>query len=462
MGYATIVGGGEDGRYIIQTDSGESLRARILAAVATNISRLEIRLSTAQTRVNDADAVEAFYVAQFNAAADAYIAQHNAAGQPPNSNALKFARKLMLDARVGHAPLRMALDAVKFDLAQARKLAASMNTVQTTATKAAWCVDFTETGVAGAVVATVDIPGDTSLQLIAPGCRPWALTDGQFMSRDLCSPEQAYFAAAVFPGWQKYLPTYRWGTITGINYVTDTASVALFDQVSTAQRLGVNQSSTLVNVPVDYMDVGASVMRVDDRVVVQFQGQDWDSPKVIGFVDNPRPPGYWDVTWFIVVTDALSPTGRTDTWALLARAGSDYEEPAIYNAAASGSLVAEYRKPPGTTWLPTDRDVSGSGLVEYLMPGESSGFGEALFAIATNLVGGQDIQCYVPRSIGVSVGGILETRLRIGSELVYQSAHAVNPTGRARISLTGRRRNDIAADFPGSLQMDPLDFELAP
>jgi len=462
MGYATIVGGGEDGRYIIQTDSGESLRARILAAVATNIARLEVRLATAQARVSEAEAIEDFYVAQFNAAADAYIAQNNAAGTPPNSDPLKFARKLMLDTRVRHAPLRMALDAIKFDLAQARKLAASMNTVQTTTTKAAWCVDFTETGEAGAVVATVDIPGDTSLQLIAPGCRSWASTDGQFLSRELCSPAQAYFSAAVFPGWQKYRPTYRWGTITGINYSNDTASVALFDQTSSAQRLGVNQSSTLVDVPVDYMGVGASVMRVDDRVVVQFQGQDWGSPTVIGFVDNPRPPGYWDVIFFVVVTDALSPTGRTDTWGLLAREGSDYEEPAIYNAAAAGTLVAEYRKPPGSTWLPTDRYTNGSGLVEYLMPGESSGFAEAFFSISTSLFSGQDIQCYVPRSVGVSVGGILETRLRIGSELVYQHAHAVNPTGRARISLTGRRRNDIAADFPGSLLMDPLDFELAP
>jgi predicted transglutaminase-like cysteine proteinase len=46
----------------------------------------------------------------------------------------------------------------------------------------------------------------------------------------------------------------------------------------------------LTNVPVDYMDSGATVFKAGDHVVVQFQGQSWGLPKVVGFESNPKPP----------------------------------------------------------------------------------------------------------------------------------------------------------------------------
>jgi len=54
-------------------------------------------------------------------------------------------------------------------------------------------------------------------------------------------------------------------------------------------------SSFVVPVPgmvVSYMGCNELAFSVGDHVVVQFEGQSWDTPKVIGFVDNPKPCGF--------------------------------------------------------------------------------------------------------------------------------------------------------------------------
>jgi hypothetical protein len=289
MGYATIVSGGEDGRYVIQVDTGEALRQQLLEQVTLEINRLELDVLQAQVKVDEADADDAFNVAQFNALADSMAGDANSPAFNASNIALKGARKIITDGRLRNYPFRVALDAAKFRLAQARKLAASLNTVQTLITKNAWCTDLTVDASPGDVVATMDIPGDTNLQLIAPGARGWTPQDGQIFERALLSPAQVYLFAAIFPGWQKFLPTYRWGTISAINFDNDTATVDLFAQTSTAQRLGVNQSSSLVDVPIVYMTCNSAAFDIGDRVVVQFVGQDWNNPRIVGFLDNPKP-----------------------------------------------------------------------------------------------------------------------------------------------------------------------------
>lgn len=49
----------------------------------------------------------------------------------------------------------------------------------------------------------------------------------------------------------------------------------------------------LKDVDIEYMDgVNSDVFAINDMVVVQFVGQDWTKPKVIGFETNPRGPQY--------------------------------------------------------------------------------------------------------------------------------------------------------------------------
>lgn len=52
-------------------------------------------------------------------------------------------------------------------------------------------------------------------------------------------------------------------------------------------------STRLEAVPIEYMGTGAVVFEDGDRVVVEFEGQSWESPKVVGFESNPRPPTYF-------------------------------------------------------------------------------------------------------------------------------------------------------------------------
>lgn len=115
--------------------------------------------------------------------------------------------------------------------------------------------------------------------------------DGELRARELLSPEQAYFNAAMLPGWQKFKPTYRWGTITYKNESLNLVNVALATATSSAQtspRLNINQSPELNGVPVAYMDCNSEAFDVGDRCVVQFEAQDWERPVVIGFLDNPK------------------------------------------------------------------------------------------------------------------------------------------------------------------------------
>lgn len=284
MGFATITAIVGDGRYSIEIDAGATLRTSLLAAATANVVRLESRLTTAEARVIAAEAAEAAAQADLDALVGSYIADP-VAGRDPLFAMIGFITTL----QIRHAPIRLARDAAKFELSEARRLFVRVDTVQDTITRDAWCVDYTTDTAPGTQVATIDIPGDSNLVLIAPGCRAPNNGDGFLTARGLLAPHQAYFLAAILPGWQKWLPTYRWGTITAIDLEANTVDVDLFAQTSSAQRLGVNQAASLAGVQVEYMDCNSRVFEVDDRVVVQFVGQDWSDPRVIGFLDNPRP-----------------------------------------------------------------------------------------------------------------------------------------------------------------------------
>jgi hypothetical protein len=293
MGIATIVSGGEDGRYTISMDYGAATKAALLAASNALLVQIELRQFTAAARLVTAEEMEAEQVARVKVEMDRLIAA-SLAPQAPGGNgidtrAVTFEMLQLAKLRQSNEPLRMQIAALKFSRAQTLARVVYWNDVTTTDTRQAWCTTLTEDAAPGALVGTVDIPGDTNLMLIAPECRAPTNDDGFFRARAVLSPEQAFFNAAIFPGWQKWKPTYRWGTITAMDEAAETVTVELATTTSSAQTLNVNQATILTDVEVEYMSCGASVFEVGDRVVVQFVGQDWDSPMVIGFVDNPRP-----------------------------------------------------------------------------------------------------------------------------------------------------------------------------
>lgn len=178
------------------------------------------------------------------------------------------------------------LQALKLQRAELERTKANLSNVETSETRQAWCADLTED--AAGEVATIEVPGEPGTVLVAPGGRAPSAGDGALVARELMTPEQAFFNAAILPGWQKWMPTFRTGTITAINSDSDSADVSLDAATSSAQGLGVNQTSSLSGVPVDYMECNAAAFEVGDPCVVRFDGQSWDSPRVIGFPYYPK------------------------------------------------------------------------------------------------------------------------------------------------------------------------------
>lgn len=154
-----------------------------------------------------------------------------------------------------------------------------------------WCADYSQ-GLTGDV-GTIEIPGERVSVNIQPGYDGNAeydqTRDGQMQPAISSVPAQIWWNWAMLPGWQKWKPTYRYGTITSIDYENDKCDVILDSAYSSAQDLEINQTGTLEDVDIEYMECNSSAFQVSDEVVVKFEDQDWTKPKVIGFKDNPKP-----------------------------------------------------------------------------------------------------------------------------------------------------------------------------
>lgn len=159
---------------------------------------------------------------------------------------------------------------------------------QAQAEQIAWCADYTE-GLTGEV-ATIEVNGDDNQTIIRPGydgnTTYNANRDGILQPTKLMTPAQAFSNYARMPGWQKWKPTYRIGTILAI--AEDTCSVQLDEALSTRQAININQEEALENIEIDYMHCNGVVFQIGDRVVVEFSGMDWSNKKVIGFESNPK------------------------------------------------------------------------------------------------------------------------------------------------------------------------------
>lgn len=160
-------------------------------------------------------------------------------------------------------------------------------------TQEAWCADLTEDLAADTEVGTIEINGEADTIIIHPGYDGAAVydqdRDGQLQPPELSTAAQAFYNYAMLPGWQKWKPTYRVGTITALD--GDTCTVALDAALSNAQSLDINQAETLTDVPIEYMTCDGAAFEEGDRVVVKFEEGDWEQPKVIGFESEPQPCG---------------------------------------------------------------------------------------------------------------------------------------------------------------------------
>jgi uncharacterized protein YkwD len=203
----------------------------------------------------------------------------------------------LADAQVQLVESAMERDKIKLEQATllARELEASqrlqaLRSVPEDPVQQAWCADRTTT--LTGTVATAEIPDEGSKRVIVlPGHNGNTYSPpehGQLTHREGMSGPQAYLLAAILPGWQKWMPIHRVGTLTAIDYATNTGTVALDTETSSAQDLPVNHSERMENVPIQYMTCNARAFTPNDRVLVEFVGQRINAPRVIGFESHPK------------------------------------------------------------------------------------------------------------------------------------------------------------------------------
>lgn len=163
------------------------------------------------------------------------------------------------------------------------------NNTPTATNMTMWCADYSE-GLTGEV-GTIEVNGTLDAPPIIYPYQVEELAyssarDNQIQPIISSGAPAVYFNRALLPGWQKWLPTYRVGTITSKS--GDVCNVSL-DEALGQQSLDINQASTLSSVQIEYMEQNGTVFETGDRVVVRFENQDWAQPKVVGFESNPKP-----------------------------------------------------------------------------------------------------------------------------------------------------------------------------
>lgn len=292
MSYALITNDLGGGRYTIQLDWGQAQKDALLSVLAQKIAKIDAKLVEANDGLAEAEERERNLRESIAQEIDEIIALQEMDPQlvglaiKAHEEAFGGFLKQYNDLLAKHAPLRQSIATLKLMRAESVRSLAQWSAFLAIETRDAWCTTYTE-GRTGQV-ATIEVNGESNHILIAPNGRPWTPGDGVLAARELMSPEQAFFNAALLPGWQKHMPTYRWGTVTAINESVNTMDLALAPAASSAQKLGINQQPSLANVPVTYLNCDCLAFEVGDRAIVKFDGQNQNTPRVIGFLDNPR------------------------------------------------------------------------------------------------------------------------------------------------------------------------------
>jgi hypothetical protein len=295
MGKARILGGGAGGLYLIERIYDQRAYERERAQAQSEHERWRSRAEELATQHLELSAELA--AAQHDL--DEAISAYQQALDDPSS--AESARAAMVQAATVQLALLGKVQSLRTDLAAAQINALSadnriqrLEAARPPASEPAWCADLTENAIGE--VETVEINGEPGQPLIiAPRQRPGGI-GGTLLPREWMTPEQAYFLAALLPGWQKWRPTYRTGLISAVDQGDDRASVELDRAISSAHGLPINPVDTLHDVPIDYMSCNADAFGVGDHVLVRFDGQRWDGAKIVGFVQSPRSCLQWTYT----------------------------------------------------------------------------------------------------------------------------------------------------------------------
>ena len=186
------------------------------------------------------------------------------------------------------------IPALKLALESLKKWKEFYESIPGDPTVEAWCADLTEdlTGRVG----TAEINGDVDRILIRPGYAGSSAydseRDGILQHIKAMSPEQWFYNAAMKPGWQKWMPTYRLGEITRLEgNKCDVLLDEAWTDVVNSEVISINEVRTHTDIDIEYMECNGAAFEVGDRVVVEYRNRHkWEdeTPVVIGFESEPK------------------------------------------------------------------------------------------------------------------------------------------------------------------------------
>jgi len=364
MGKAKIISGGEKGLYNIEL-------VEHTARITSDIAKIDARLSLLATAISDAMAAKAIAEADYNAkrsALDTVIGQYTVgaakkADVDAAQNAYLAAMKTLQAKTSSHSLLLQEQESKTKQkaLLEAIPLAHTVDGV--------WCADLTEDLAAGVEVGTIEPNGEPDGDIVI---YPGGSADPfhQQLQPVMASTPAGYFLnMARFPGWQRWKPTFRIGTITALYSAEDYCDVTLDSALSSVQNLNITPSPALTRVPVEYLTCNCGAFTVGDRVVVQFTGQNWSTPKVIGFESNPKGCGEFIIYYcytetYIEATSTYQAKTAAFVWdveagAMLNIPTGDEENPYLENP-------FDVTDPAFISWY-NAKEITGESVIKNIM-----------------------------------------------------------------------------------------------
>ena len=309
MGKSRILSGGSDGLYTVERVYDRTFYEQEKADLEAEIANIDARLAQANDQLDaiEAQATEADQA--LKEAQDLYVEAVRNRNENPDAewidpstgetvddpsvfymDQLERTMESVAEVYTARAGLKNDIALMEAAKLSAEKRIEQMDAVADPAPESAWCADLVEN--ASGEVATIEIPGEPQKLLVAPQHASGAgePVGGTLMPREWMTGPQAFFNAAILPGWQRWKPTYRVGVIQGLDYDNDTCSVRIEGALSTAQDLYINslEHAMIEDVPVQYMDCNSSAFEDGDRVVVRLSGMSWGSALVVGFASSPK------------------------------------------------------------------------------------------------------------------------------------------------------------------------------
>lgn len=299
MGIAQILSGGTDGKYNIRLVKETAKAALRKTALEAKLTALLAIITTKELEFYAALAVFEAKRALLTAAITAYNAG------TVTINDVEKAQSDMMTAYKDHVEKQRAYNRLVLEETSLQKQLDLLDLLFVNEDRAnVWCADLTET--LTGEVGTIEVNGEKTEIIIMPEGDPGL---GKIQEAGAGTPAGTFYNWAVRPGWQKYKPTYRIGTITALT--GDLCDIDLTPAASSDQNLNINQDETLINVPIEYMTCNGSAFEVGDEVVVEFEGQDWDAPKVVGFRANPKG---CDISLWVINYQVLVSGGAYEHW----------------------------------------------------------------------------------------------------------------------------------------------------